>query len=210
MFVELLKLRARGTINLIVNCYLVSAHEAATSVLVIDPGASLTRIEAALKGRAVEGIVLTHGHFDHIGALGELAEKTGAPVYAHTRSNLAKNLNPFDPSAEGASIKPDVITHTVGNGDRITAAGLTLEVLYTPGHSRDSICLYSAEDAVLFSGDTLFYGTTGRTDLKDGSPRQMHKSLRRLALLPDETKILPGHDRATSIALERHRALVEY
>ena len=106
--------------------------------------------------------------------------------------------------------QPPKVTDSLQDNDHLELANIQLEVLHTPGHSIGSICLYAARDDVLFSGDTLFCGTTGRTDLPTGDPLAMHQSLVRLSQLPDAVTVYPGHDWTTTIGEERQRALVEY
>jgi glyoxylase-like metal-dependent hydrolase (beta-lactamase superfamily II) len=191
------------------NCYLVSDAPDARQVVVVDPGAQPERIRAALGGRAVERIVLTHRHFDHTGALTALVQASGAEVVAHALDADAV----CDPVTSGAVphglVPPSTpATATVEDGDCVPVGSAHLRVIHTPGHTAGSMCLYDEEAAVLISGDTLFFEASGRTDFPTGDARQMRESLRALARLPERTVVHPGHDADTTIAHERaHGAL---
>jgi glyoxylase-like metal-dependent hydrolase (beta-lactamase superfamily II) len=153
----------------------------------------------------VDGIVLTHRHFDHIGALGELLERTGAPLYAHP---LDEAIAPEDswnqhPSGLQRAYMPPITT-LVEDGDSIPVGATALEVIHTPGHTIGSICLYNETSGILLAGDTLFYESVGRTDFLTGDAQQQKTSLRRLAQLPDAVVVYPGHDRSTTIGHEKH------
>lgn len=195
-----------GTLS--TNCYIISDASDATHCIVVDPAAQFETIKETLGDRSVEAIVLTHRHFDHIGALSELAAYTGAPVYAH---ELDADAIP-DPDANcSVDFMKPFATPLVGNrleeGDTVRCGCEVFTVIHTPGHTQGSMCLYNAAHNVLIAGDTLFYGTTGRTDLPTGSPQQMRASCTKLARLPDETVVYPGHDRVTTIKAERGRVL---
>lgn len=174
------------------NCYLVWADGSADAV-VIDPAANAKKLLEALqtRGLGVKTIFLTHAHFDHIGALKTLRAATNAAVYVG-------EADKDDPSR----MCHDLLTYTdtYQEGDCIEAAGLSFHVLSTPGHTPGSVCLL-CEDA-LFSGDTLFAGSYGRTDFPGGSSAQMRTSLKRLAALPPQTRVLPGHGSGSTIAVE--------
>ena len=194
------------------NCYIVSEDENASHVLVIDPGAEPDVILAALSGRTVDAIVLTHRHYDHIGALYDLVKATGAEVIAHeldaeaistyTGSGLLANLKPLEP------VK---VTRSVDEGDSISIGTRELKVMHTPGHSIGSMCLYDEADHILLSGDTLFFEALGRTDLATGSAVQQRQSMQKLVCLPDDTVVHPGHDADTNIGYEkRYGSLIMY
>ena len=213
MLVEKVVVRAEMHLaSMPMNCYLLSSDDD-SCVIIIDPGGERDRILKAVGQRTIGAIVLTHRHIDHCGALKtlrDLWETGGVPLYAHPleSSALTKMLmeRGYPELAEALSkaFKP------LNGGDTLDACDLSLHVLHTPGHSAGSICLFDEESKILIAGDTIFRGTTGRTDLESGSPYQMHETLQLLAQLPDETTIYPGHDELTTILFERTRALVEY
>jgi glyoxylase-like metal-dependent hydrolase (beta-lactamase superfamily II) len=183
------------------NCYIVSDEDTGEA-LIIDPGDEPDRIMDFAEGLKVRYIVLTHAHFDHAGAVPELKEATGAEIALHPGEREAyffvseqAALWGFD---AGAMPEPDVI---LGEGDELRVGNTRLRVLHTPGHSAGGICLLGG--GALFSGDTLFMGSVGRTDFTGGSMEQLKDSFRRLMRLPPETMVLPGHGPATTIGRER-------
>ena len=175
------------------NTYLVWEENSPTCV-VIDPGYEPDTIldEAKKLGKEITAVLLTHGHFDHVGGVRELAAETGCPVYLHE----AELSMPPQMTAG-----PLFYTNTYGEGDFVEAAGLSFKVLHTPGHTPGSVCLL-CENA-MFSGDTLFWGSCGRTDLPGGSWATIRKSLLRLADLSGDYNVYPGHGDATTLSFER-------
>ena len=175
------------------NCYLVW-EEASTSCVVIDPGYEPDAVlnEAKKLGKEIAAILLTHGHFDHVGAVRDLAAETGCPVYLH-EADLS-----MPPQMTAG---PLYYTHTYGEGDFVEKAGLSFKVLHTPGHTPGSVCL-CCENA-MFSGDTLFWGSCGRTDLPGGSWSTIRVSLKRLATLSGDFDVYPGHGDHTTLSFER-------
>jgi len=186
------------------NCYVASG--AAQEAIVIDPGDNADTIVAFLKARrlTVAAYLLTHGHVDHVSAVAAVCQSLPAPVYLHS-ADLAwafDNVNqmlPFYP----APTPPAAPGRPLADKERRTDAGLPYEVISTPGHSPGSVCFFFAEEHVLFSGDTLFAESVGRTDLPGGDSRALAASLTRLAKLDGSTRIYPGHGPATDMAREK-------
>ena len=172
------------------NCYIIH-EEHSTLCCVIDPGytpdAVLEKVDSL--GLTVEAVALTHCHFDHVGGVKEIAAETGCKVY------LCPEDLSMPPMFTGGRL---YYTHTYGDGDTLNLAGLTIQVLHTPGHTPGSVCLL-VEDT-LFSGDTLFAGSCGRTDLPGGSFPTIRSSLSRLASLEANYWVRPGHGESTTLA----------
>lgn len=188
---------------ILTNCYIV---EDGGKVLVIDPGDDLTMIVADIHARPVEQIVVTHAHWDHVGSLSGLADVTGAPV-AMSAADAAlvdgvANQDGHDLDRGHGAPHVDRILH---DGDELTLGSKVFTVIETPGHSEGSICLYCAEDGVLFSGDTLFSGGRfGRTDFEHGSMEKMIETLStKFVDIPDDVIVYPGHEGASTIGRER-------
>ena len=173
------------------NCYLVW-NEKRDDCVVIDPGYLPERILEAVRqqGKRVAAILLTHGHFDHVGGVKEIAKETGCPVFLHPEESKLPEEMTAGP-----------LFYTDHYGESLTVAGLTFTVLHTPGHTPGSVCL-ACED-VLFSGDTPFAGACGRTDFPGSNPAEMAKSLQALAALPGDYDVLPGHGETTTLSFER-------
>ena len=175
------------------NCYIVHAA-GSTHCCIIDPGYEAGKILSQVEdmGLTVEAIALTHGHFDHVGAVAEIAAETDCHVYI-SAADLA-----LPPMITNGRL---YYTQTYPGTGSVTAAGLTFRVIPTPGHTPGSVCLV-CED-VMFSGDTLFCGSCGRTDLPGGNPAQIRDSLRALAALPGNFRVYPGHGSSTELNWER-------
>ena len=175
------------------NCYLIY-EEGSQSCVVIDPGYESQQIllEAKRLGKTIEAILLTHGHFDHVGAVRQIAADTDCSVYV-----CADELT----IPARLSAGPIYHTHTYGEGDVLNLAGLSLKVMHTPGHSVGSVCLVCQNH--IFSGDTLFAGTCGRTDLPGGSWTQIVASLKRLSAIRGDYQVHPGHGESTTLEEER-------
>ncbi|WP_301859828.1 MBL fold metallo-hydrolase [uncultured Megasphaera sp.] len=186
------------------NCYIVYDSET-RDAMVIDPAWDYPKIDQALKDHQLKLklIFLTHGHADHIGALQELRQYTKAPVYVGEGdkdliTNSRNNLSLF----MGKSIVCDSPDHVVTDGEHIQLGHLKFTVLTTPGHTPGGVSLYG--EGVVFSGDTLFRYSVGRTDLYGGSASLLIDSINtKLMPLPDDTVVLPGHGPATTIGEER-------
>jgi glyoxylase-like metal-dependent hydrolase (beta-lactamase superfamily II) len=189
------------------NCYLVAAR--ATGVaLCIDPGADAAGIarRAQQENMTVQGIALTHGHGDHIGAVARLRKEWNVPVYIHTDdadmlTSAARNLSVL----LGAHIETDAADATVDDDTTLTFGDTTVRVLHTPGHTPGGVCYFigAATPPLLFSGDTLFQREVGRCDLAGGRWSALQRSIReKLYVLPAATCVFPGHGPATTIAEE--------
>jgi hydroxyacylglutathione hydrolase len=179
------------------NCYVVRAGD---EVMVVDPGGDAARILGELNGAKPRYIINTHGHPDHVGAVSAIIEATGAPVLMHEADGdtLKGGSDAFGDIFSEAP-KPD---RYLADGDEFDLDDLTFTVLYTPGHTPGGICLYTP--GVVFTGDTLFAGSVGRTDLGGGDYKKLIESIKkRLLTLPLDTKVLPGHGPESTIALER-------
>ncbi len=185
------------------NCYLIG-DEGSGEIMIIDPGDEPDRILDLVEEDRykVKYIVFTHAHFDHVAAVTEIKEATGAQIVLHR-----DDLELYDNAQTQARVwgfeidplpKPDVL---VAEGDQIEVGALSFQVLHTPGHSRGGICLFGK--GVVVTGDTLFAGSVGRTDLHGGDMGQLKQSFNRLMRLPDTTRVLPGHGPESTIVKEQ-------
>lgn len=188
-----------------VNCYILHQPGAGQSV-VIDPGADTDEILRELRAERLTpaAYLLTHGHVDHIGGLEEMLAAAPAPVYLHAEEQRwaftpRNSLPPFYFPPH----QPPADLHAIGDGEEIVVAGIAFRVIATPGHTPGGVCFYAEQDQALFTGDTLFQGTVGRTDLPGGDGRLLAQSLKKLAVLPPTTCIYPGHGPETTIADEQ-------
>ena len=188
------------------NCYFLKNKETGEA-LIVDPADSPKRIFQKVEdmGAKPVGILLTHGHFDHVTAMEELRRDLGVPVYACEQEQAVladpdKNLS-VQFQGGGLHLKADML---LKDGETFEAAGYTFQMLHTPGHTEGSCCYYVKSEKVLFSGDTLFEGSYGRIDFPTGSGRQMIHSVADILLnLPDDTNVYPGHMGYTTIADEK-------
>lgn len=182
------------------NCYIVSRDGGRECVLV-DPGADAERIEETLTRANLtpKAVLLTHAHFDHIGAARHFQSK-GVPVYLH-KAGMPVLEGTLSVTHAGISIERFTPDRLLSDGDVLNICGLTFEVIHTPGHSTGSVC-YICDDS-MFSGDTLFYLSIGRTDFPFGSQRDMTLSLGKLFSLPNNYKVFPGHGKSTELMFEK-------
>lgn len=186
------------------NCYIVN-KEGSKSCLVVDPGDEAVKIAEYIRKRdmQLEGILLTHGHFDHITGVSELVSLLGGKVYAcKEEAELLGDpqLNASSLAGYEVAVQPDILLR---DHEKVTVAKLTFEVIHTPGHTKGGCCFYSAEDKILFSGDTVFLESVGRTDLPTGNGRELVDSVRnKVLVLPNDVKIYPGHGPETDVAYE--------
>lgn len=187
------------------NCYFLY-REGQKEVVFVDPADRGDSIYEALQenGFVVAGILLTHGHFDHIWGAEKLRELSGAKIYALDAEEalcLDAGLNVSKMAGRACTVKPDVL---VKDGEEITVAGICCKVIATPGHTGGSCCYYVAEAGFLVSGDTLFQESVGRTDFPTGSMSEIVRSIKeKLFCLPPDTKVYPGHGEQTTIAYEK-------
>lgn len=186
------------------NAYLIHCPETRRAV-VIDPApesASKILESIDLNNLILDKIILTHTHWDHFGDLAVLKEKTEAPVYVHPLDQA--NLE--SPGADGLPmimpIRGANADHLIEEGDTLEVGTLKFKVIHTPGHSPGGICLYCPEHKMLISGDTLFQGSIGNLSFPTASPEDMWKSLEKLAKLPKDTNVYPGHGDPTTIGDE--------
>ena len=187
------------------NCYF-AINENTSEVLIVDPGARAKRLAEIIDEEKLNptAILLTHGHFDHAGGAAELAERYGIKVYAEehereTLENPAINLSVWE--GRQLSYHVDVFLH---DEQEIDLAGFHIRVLHTPGHTVGGCCYYFSYQNAVFSGDTLFAQSVGRTDFPKGSALALIRSIEeKLMPLPDETTVYTGHNEITTIGTER-------
>jgi len=188
------------------NCF-VARREGADRALIVDPGDEADRILTAVDelGVGVDAILLTHTHFDHVGAVAPVARATGAPVYCpELETFVLADINRFVPFAGFGPFEDYDADETVAGGERLQLAGMDIEVLHTPGHSPGHVTYAIEEEGALFSGDVLFQGSVGRVDLPGGDWPTLLESIRGLVEgYPEETTVYPGHMGITTLGAER-------
>lgn len=183
------------------NCYVV-VNEETLACVVIDPGDESNAIMDYIESNRLrcEAIMLTHGHFDHVGAVNEILEQTGCALYINPRDEG------YEVGKSGMKFKMPEGGKYYDDGDIIVEAGLEFKVLATPGHTPGSVCLICG--GALFTGDTLFRGSCGRADLPGGSMREEMRSLKKICELEGDYEVYPGH--MDSSSLERERRFNHY
>lgn len=185
------------------NCFIIG-DETSRQAIVIDPGDEPDLIMDVINENRLEVsyIVCTHGHFDHVGAVSDIREKTGAKVIIHKDEieiyHAARDMAAFWGYEIEKLPDPDML---VEDADMIKVGNMSFTILHTPGHSPGGICLYG--EGIVVTGDTLFAGSVGRTDFYGGDMNKLRDSFKRLMSLPEETKVLPGHGPDSTIGEEK-------
>ena len=192
------------------NC-VVLWNEGSHTCTVVDPGMSspegLQQLTDFFKAHDLtpEAILLTHGHFDHVWGVDKLLALYSVPVYMHPADkDITEKMTAGFSSVQGFSfLQHKFTTEDVADGEVLTTAGTAWKVIHTPGHKEDSICFYFEQEGLIFTGDTLFQESIGRTDLPGGDMPTLQRSLVRLMRLPAETTVYPGHGYTTTIGHEK-------
>ncbi len=188
------------------NCF-VARRDGSDRAVIFDPGDEPDRILGAVRelGLTVEAILLTHTHFDHVGAVAPVARETGAPVYvSEIERPVLADIMRYVPFAGVGPFESYEADHTLAGGERLDIAGLEIDVLFTPGHSPGHLTFSIPSEQAAFSGDVLFQGSVGRTDLPGGDWEVLLASIGTLIeSLPGETAVYPGHMGITTLDAER-------
>ena len=187
-----------------VNCFAI--YMPSNNSIIIDPGYDAEKIAAFIKKKNIVpcAYLLTHGHIDHVSAVADLCDQWKAPVlinkldseWAFTTANA---MPPYYPAPR----KPESEIRTITDGETIKNSDLEFQALSTPGHTKGSMCFFFKKEGILFTGDTLFSGSVGRTDFPGGDSKILSKSLAILKKLPESTKIFPGHGPSSDIKTEK-------
>ena len=187
------------------NCFLFR-HQGSDRALIVDPGEEAPKLLGAIDqlGLKLEGILLTHTHFDHVGAVAPVAKATGAEVWVpELEKPVLADIMSFVPWPGFGPFESYEAEHTVNGGERLELAGFEIDVLFTPGHSPGHVTYSIPEERALFSGDVLFQGSVGRTDLPGGDWGTLLESIRGLVdSFPPETTVYPGHMGITTLGAE--------
>jgi len=188
------------------NCFIARADGSSRAVI-IDPGDEADRILAPVRelGLEVEAVLLTHTHFDHVGAVAPVARETGAPVYvSEIERPVLADIMSYVPFAGIGPYESYEADHVLRGGEQLELAGLEIDVIFTPGHSPGHLSFSIPSEQALFSGDVLFQGSVGRTDLPGGDWATLIASIGTLVeSLPEDTTVYPGHMGITNLGTER-------
>jgi hydroxyacylglutathione hydrolase len=188
------------------NCFIARA-DGSNRAVIIDPGDEADRILAPVRelGLEVEAVLLTHTHFDHVGAVAPVARETGAPVYvSEIERPVLADIMSYVPFAGIGPYESYEADHVLRGGEQLQLAGLVIDVLFTPGHSPGHLSFSIPSEQALFSGDVLFQGSVGRTDLPGGDWDTLLASIGTLVdSLPEDTTVYPGHMGITNLGTER-------
>jgi len=188
------------------NCFLLR-RDGSDRALIVDPGEEAPKLLAAIEqlGVKLDGILLTHTHFDHVGAVAPIAKATGAEVWVpELEKQVLADIDSYVPWPQFGPFESWDAEHTVSGGERLELAGLEIDVLFTPGHSPGHVTYSIPDEQVVFSGDVLFQSSVGRTDLPGGDWPTLLESIRSLVdALPGETTVYPGHMGVTTLGAER-------
>ena len=188
------------------NCFLFR-RDGSDRALIVDPGDEGEKLLGAIDslGVTLEGILLTHTHFDHVGAVAPVAKATGAEVWVpEIEKPVLADINSFVPWPGFGPFESWDAEHTLSGGEKLELAGFEIDVIFTPGHSPGHVSFSIPDEAAVFSGDVLFQGSVGRTDLPGGDWPTLLESIRGLVdTLPPETTVYPGHMGITNLGAER-------
>ena len=188
------------------NCF-VFRRDGSDRALIVDPGDEAEKLLAAVDalGVTLDGILLTHTHFDHIGAVAPVAKATGAEVWVpEIEKGVLADINSYVPWPGFGPFESYEAEHTLTGGEKLELAGFEIDVLFTPGHSPGHVTYSIPDESAVFSGDVLFQGSVGRTDLPGGDWGTLLESIRTLVdELPPETTVYPGHMGITNLGAER-------
>ncbi len=188
------------------NCYLIR-RDGSDRALIVDPGDEAPKLLAAIEelGVRLEGILLTHTHFDHVGAVAPVARETGAEVWVpEIERGVLADIMSYVPWPGFGPFESWEAEHTLAGGERLEMAGFEIDVIFTPGHSPGHVTFSIPDEHAAFSGDVLFQGSVGRVDLPGGDWPTLLDSIRGLVdALPEDTTVYPGHMGVTSLGAER-------